>query len=139
MTVDTLASVAATASLITSLFPQVDERPEGEEGDEVILNIKPMQPLVRASQYGYMRGLGMHQARTVPPSLHVSRLSKSPRRRRKMLAAWGSTLSKAVLVVAGYSETKIPGKLEMVTKCSLTVHPTILSHVQGSPVEVNIL
>ncbi|XP_050732906.1 protein sickie-like isoform X5 [Eriocheir sinensis] len=54
---------------------KVDERPEGEDGDEVILNIKPMQPLVRASQYGYMRGLGMHQARTVPPSLHVSRLT----------------------------------------------------------------
>ncbi|MPC38127.1 hypothetical protein E2C01_031633 [Portunus trituberculatus] len=54
---------------------KVDERPEGEEGDEVILNIKPMQPLVRTSQYGYMRGLGLHQARTVPPSLHVSRLA----------------------------------------------------------------
>ncbi|KAG0703728.1 hypothetical protein GWK47_002791 [Chionoecetes opilio] len=54
---------------------KVDERPEGEEGDEVIFNIKPMQPLVRTSQYGYMRGLGLHQARTVPPSLHVSRLA----------------------------------------------------------------
>lgn len=53
---------------------QVDEKNEAEDGDEVILNIKPMQPLVRASQYGYMRGLGLHQARTVPPSLHVSRL-----------------------------------------------------------------
>ncbi|XP_069191860.1 protein sickie isoform X6 [Procambarus clarkii] len=54
---------------------KVEEKHEGEEGDEVILNIKPMQPLVRASQYGYMRGLGLHQARTVPPSLHVSRLA----------------------------------------------------------------
>ncbi|ROT68381.1 putative neuron navigator 3-like isoform X7, partial [Penaeus vannamei] len=26
-------------------------------------------------QYGYMRGLGLHQTRTVPPSLHVSRLA----------------------------------------------------------------
>lgn len=58
------------------LPPQVEERLEGEEGDEVILNIKPMQPLVRASQYGYMRGLGLHQTRTVPPSLHVSRLGQ---------------------------------------------------------------
>ncbi|XP_069979691.1 protein sickie isoform X5 [Penaeus vannamei] len=54
---------------------KVEEKAEGEEGDEVILNIKPMQPLVRASQYGYMRGLGLHQTRTVPPSLHVSRLA----------------------------------------------------------------
>ncbi|XP_071526574.1 uncharacterized protein [Panulirus ornatus] len=54
---------------------KVDEKNEAEEGDEVILNIKPMQPLVRASQYGYMRGLALHQARTVPPSLHVSRLA----------------------------------------------------------------
>ncbi|XP_042211886.1 neuron navigator 3-like isoform X4 [Homarus americanus] len=53
---------------------KVDEKHEGEDGDEVILNIKPMQPLVRASQYGYMRGLGL-QTRTVPPSLHVSRLA----------------------------------------------------------------
>ncbi|XP_064118223.1 neuron navigator 3-like isoform X3 [Macrobrachium nipponense] len=54
---------------------KVDEKHDGEEGDEVILNIKPMQPLVRASQYGYIRGLGLHQARTVPPSVHVSRLA----------------------------------------------------------------
>lgn len=67
------------AVFCTSLCPQVEEKPEGEEGDEVILNIKPMQPLVRTSQYGYMRGLGLHQARTVPPSLHVSRLGKSRR------------------------------------------------------------
>lgn len=60
-----------------SFFLQVEEKAEGEEGDEVILNIKPMQPLVRASQYGYMRGLGLHQTRTVPPSLHVSRLGQS--------------------------------------------------------------
>lgn len=63
--------------LIFSCFVQVEEKAEGEEGDEVILNIKPMQPLVRASQYGYMRGLGLHQTRTVPPSLHVSRLGQS--------------------------------------------------------------
>ncbi|CAL4071109.1 unnamed protein product, partial [Meganyctiphanes norvegica] len=54
---------------------KVIEKLEGEEGDEVIFNIKPMQPLVRASQYGYMRGLGQHSNRTVPPSLHVSRLA----------------------------------------------------------------
>lgn len=100
MTVDILVSVAAAASLITSLFPQVDERPEGEEGDEVILNIKPMQPLVRASQYGYMRGLGMHQARTVPPSLHVSRLSKSPPCHCKILAARGAYCQKWCLLLA---------------------------------------
>ncbi|KFM63972.1 Neuron navigator 2, partial [Stegodyphus mimosarum] len=29
-----------------------------EEGEDVLLNIKPMQPIVRASPYGYMRGLG---------------------------------------------------------------------------------
>ncbi|KAK8734477.1 hypothetical protein OTU49_005829, partial [Cherax quadricarinatus] len=54
---------------------KVEEKHEGEDGDEVILNIKPMQPLVRASHYGYMHGLGLHQTRTVPPSLHVSRLA----------------------------------------------------------------
>ncbi|XP_076054657.1 uncharacterized protein LOC143033284 isoform X3 [Oratosquilla oratoria] len=54
---------------------QSEDKLESEEGDDVILNIKPMQPLVRASQYGYMRGLGLHAHRTVPPSLHVSRLA----------------------------------------------------------------
>lgn len=29
-----------------------------EEGEDVLVNIKPMQPIVRASPYGYMRGLG---------------------------------------------------------------------------------
>ncbi|XP_042895687.1 neuron navigator 2 isoform X6 [Parasteatoda tepidariorum] len=29
-----------------------------EEGEDVLVNIKPMQPLVRASPYGYVRGLG---------------------------------------------------------------------------------
>ena len=31
----------------------------GDEEEEALNNIKPMQPLLRASQYGYLRGLGL--------------------------------------------------------------------------------
>ncbi|XP_022235586.1 uncharacterized protein LOC111083382, partial [Limulus polyphemus] len=34
------------------------EAPFGEEVDDVIVNIKPMQPITRVSTYGYMSGLG---------------------------------------------------------------------------------
>ncbi|GIY35033.1 uncharacterized protein CDAR_392211 [Caerostris darwini] len=43
-----------------------------EEGD-VLVNIKPMQPLVRASPYGYVRGLGpLSSPRTVGPRMQTS-------------------------------------------------------------------
>lgn len=38
-----------------------------EEGEDMLVNIKPMQPIVRASPYGYMRGLGpLSSPRVVP-------------------------------------------------------------------------
>ncbi|GFQ74992.1 protein sickie [Trichonephila clavata] len=43
-----------------------------EEGD-VLVNIKPMQPIVRASPYGYVRGLGpLSSPRTVGPRMQPS-------------------------------------------------------------------
>lgn len=46
----------------------------GEEGDDVVLNIKPMQPLLRSSPYGYMRSLGplSSQHSAVSPRMHSS-------------------------------------------------------------------
>ncbi|CAL4080352.1 unnamed protein product, partial [Meganyctiphanes norvegica] len=58
----------------TQIIKSELENWEVEEGDEVIFNIKPMQPLVRPSQYGYIRGLGQHPNRSIPPSIHVGRL-----------------------------------------------------------------
>lgn len=38
-----------------------------EEGEDVLVNIKPMQPIIRASPYGYTRGLGpLSSPRVVP-------------------------------------------------------------------------
>ncbi|CAL4104536.1 unnamed protein product, partial [Meganyctiphanes norvegica] len=65
----------SSMNLKTQIIKSELEKLEGEEVDEVIFNIKPMQPLVRPSQYGYLRGLGQHPNRNVPPSLHVSRLA----------------------------------------------------------------
>ncbi|RXG61554.1 Protein sickie [Armadillidium vulgare] len=45
-----------------------------EDSEDVIIDVKPMQPLIRAAQYGYIRGLGGHNGRALPPSLHVSRM-----------------------------------------------------------------
>ncbi|KAB7496192.1 Neuron navigator 2 [Armadillidium nasatum] len=46
-----------------------------EDSEDVIIDVKPMQPLIRAAQYGYIRGLGGHNGRALPPSLHVSRMA----------------------------------------------------------------
>lgn len=41
-----------------------------EEGEDMLVNIKPMQPIVRASPYGYMRGLGpLSSPRVIPNRL----------------------------------------------------------------------
>lgn len=51
-----------------------------EEPEDIVINIKPMQPIVRASPYGYARGLGTTSystARALVPSVHVARLGLS--------------------------------------------------------------
>lgn len=47
-----------------------------EEGEDVLVNIKPMQPIVRSSPYGYVRGLGpmsspRNAGQRMQPSLRI--------------------------------------------------------------------
>uniref|UniRef100_T1JCI4 AAA+ ATPase domain-containing protein n=1 Tax=Strigamia maritima TaxID=126957 RepID=T1JCI4_STRMM len=71
----------------TSLSNPAQETTFSEEADDIMVNIKPMQPMMRASPYSYTRNLGVYSlSRSVAPSLHVSHLGLHNERGQRITA-----------------------------------------------------